>query len=82
MTFEKIRSLGFMIDATFPDADDRVYFSEIGNHNPHCAAAVSTTRGRLSVVYGGARDKSLGRDELCRRAYEVLQKIRVKGGYK
>ncbi|MDO4762613.1 MAG: DUF3558 family protein [Corynebacterium sp.] len=81
VTFEGIKSRGLMIDATFPDADDRVYFSEIGNHNNHCSAAVSTTHGRLSVVYTNAWEESLGRDELCRRAFEVLQKLRVKGGY-
>ncbi|MDF5820300.1 DUF3558 family protein [Corynebacterium felinum] len=81
-TFEGIKSRGLMIDATFPDADDRVYFNEIGNEDKHCNAAVSTTHGRLSVVYTNAWEESLGRDELCRRAFEVLQKIRVKGGYK
>ncbi|MDR7355286.1 hypothetical protein CFELI_05050 [Corynebacterium felinum] len=81
VTFEGIRSRGLMIDATFPDADDRVYFNEIGNEDKHCNAAVSTTHGRLSVVYTNIGGTPLGRDVLCRRAYEVLQKLRVKGGY-
>ncbi|MDF5821901.1 hypothetical protein P4N68_12570, partial [Corynebacterium felinum] len=62
-------------------ADDRVYFNEIGNEDKHCNAAVSTTHGRLSVVYTNIGGTPLGRDVLCRRAYEVLQKLRVKGGY-
>ncbi|MDO4761741.1 MAG: hypothetical protein Q4A31_07470, partial [Corynebacterium sp.] len=80
--FEGIKSRGLMIDATFPDADDRVYFSHIrSDTEDHCDAAISTQDGRLSVTYKHLGSDVLGKDVLCRRAFEVLQKLRVKGGY-
>ncbi|MDR7354173.1 hypothetical protein CFELI_13865 [Corynebacterium felinum] len=82
-TYAHIKERGLIIDATFPDVDDRVYFSHIRHDTAdHCDAAVSTENGRLSITYKYREKEPLPKDELCRRAYEVMQKLRVKGGYR
>ncbi|MDF5820299.1 hypothetical protein P4N68_04260 [Corynebacterium felinum] len=71
-----------MFEAAFSDADDQGHFSHIrSDTEEYCDAAISTQDGRLSVTYNHSGRDVLGKDVLCRRAFEVLQKLRVKGGY-
>ncbi|MDO4761413.1 MAG: DUF3558 family protein [Corynebacterium sp.] len=81
--FSWLRDSGLIIDATFPSIDERIYFSNLpqGNTNRHCAAAVSTSHGRISITYTYSGDGKPTKDELCWKAYETLEKLRTKGNF-
>ncbi|GAA1473958.1 hypothetical protein P4N68_06065 [Corynebacterium felinum] len=78
-----MRDHGLIIDATFPGIDERIYFSNLPreDENIHCDAAISTKHGRISVTFGHTGKAKATKDELCWKAYEILEKLRTKGNF-
>ncbi|GAA1473882.1 DUF3558 family protein [Corynebacterium felinum] len=80
--FEYLQSLDVVLDATFPQVDKRIYFSQIDPDTArHCDASISTTHGRLNVTYSYGGDGKPTKDELCWKVYEILEKLRTKGNF-